>query len=47
MTPDDDDLEHHTALEGAEWAFYWAIVTICAVALAALAGWAWRAWPWW
>lgn len=34
-------------LEGSEWAFVWACLTVCLVALVALCGWAWRAWPWW
>lgn len=40
--PDDDERELIDRLQGAEWAFVWAILTICLIALAALAGWAWR-----
>ena len=43
-TDDYEDRELNGMLQGSEWAFVWAILTICLVALAALAGWAWRTW---
>lgn len=45
---DIDDEEHASGFEVAGvWAFLWAAGTIMLVGLAALVGWAWRAWPWW
>jgi hypothetical protein len=44
---DDDERNIIDELSGAKWAFIWAVVTIAAIGLAALAGWAWRHWPWW
>lgn len=43
---DDYEAEHMEALEGAEWAFVWAALTVAAIGFVALVGAVWRAWPW-